>query len=235
MRPLVIAHRGYSARFGDNTLTSIKEAFKSGADMCEVDLQMTREGEVFIFHDYYLGGVRIAEQTLKELKARAPENPTLDEVLELLEEGKSFLFEVKDRRLTEVLSRKLKGAERDRFMVGSFDAVFLKEFNRLSPDVRTCLLLGSVVSAESALDLCREIGARFLLPAWEARHPYPDRLLSGEWIEYLKNRGVEVISWHEEREEVLEGLLELPLYGICTNDPPLVRRMIDERYGGDAQ
>ncbi len=235
MRPLVIAHRGYSVRFGDNTLTSIKEAFKSGADMCEVDLHMTKEGEIFIFHDYYLGGVRIAEQTLKELKAKAPENPTFDKILELLKEGRAFFLEVKDRRLVEILSRKLRYADRDLFIVGSFDAVFLKEFRKLSPDVRTCFLLGSVVSAESAYLLCRDAGAQFILPAWEARHPYPNELLSREWIEYLRVRGVEMISWHEEREEVLEGLLELPLYGVCTNDPPLVRRMVDERYGGGSQ
>ena len=235
MIPLVIAHRGYSARFEDNTLTAIREAFRSRADMCEVDLHLTKDGKIFTFHDYYMGGVRIAERTLQELKDRAPDNPSFEEILELLRGGKRFMFEAKDRRLAEVLSESLKDLDRDLFIIGSFDAVFLKEFKKLNPDLRTCLLLGSVVSKESALDLCREIGVQFLLPAWESRHPYPHELLSREWIEYLRDRGVEVISWHEERQEVLEGLLELPLYGVCTNDPPLVRRMVDERYGGGSQ
>ena len=228
MKPLIIAHRGYSSKFKDNTLTAIVEAFKTGADVCEIDLHMTTDRDIFVFHDYYVNGRRIAEQTSEELKKSCPEYPMFEEILNLLKKGNNFLFEIKDRRLIDVISNKLKGIDRNLFIVGSFDGVFLKDFKRVNPDIKTCLLLGSVMDASATFDFCEKVGAEFVLPAWEARHPYPDMLISANWIEFLVNRGVNVISWHEERIEVLKGLTDMPLYGICTNDPPLVRGMISE-------
>ncbi len=228
MKPLVIAHRGYSSKFKDNTLTAIVEAFTAGADMCEIDLHMTNDRNIFVFHDYYINGRRIAEQTLGELKRLCPECPQFEDILELIKDSKRFLFEIKDRRLMDVVSDKLKEIDRNLFIVGSFDGVFLKDFKQANPDIRTCLLLGSVMDASTTLDFCKRVGAEFVLPAWEARHPYPDMLIDTNWIELLMNRGVNVISWHEERREVLERLINMPLYGICTNDPPLVRGMIGE-------
>lgn len=50
-RPLVAAHRGFSgANIPCNTLPSFEAAFIGGADVLEMDLFLTRDGEVFVFH-----------------------------------------------------------------------------------------------------------------------------------------------------------------------------------------
>lgn len=229
MSKLVIAHRGYSEKYPDNSWRAIVSAFEEGADMCEIDLHMTRDKRVFVNHDYYANGFRIAELTLEELRQRIPDNPNFEELLNwAVSEKKRFLFEVKDRRLIDVLPEYLKDTNPDLFIVGSFDSVFLREFKRLI-GLRTCLLLGSVLDSSHTLSILEDTGADFVLPAWEARHPYPDSLLSDDWISDINRRGFKVITWHEERPEVLRKLLEKDVYGICTNDPPLVRRLMDER------
>ena len=228
MKPLIIAHRGYSAKFADNSWTAIRSAFESGAEMCEVDLHLTRDNRVFIYHDYYVQGRLIAEQTLRELKDIFPDHPDLEELIGWAsEKEKRFLLEVKDRRMVSVLSDILRHVKKDLFIVGSFDAIFVKEFKERNPDIKVCLLLGTVLSETATLTLIRETRAEFILPAWEARHPYPQELLSDNWIYSLKERGVLTVSWHEERENVLKNLLSKPLYGICTNNPPLVKRLRD--------
>ena len=68
-----IAHRGASAYYPENTMESFQGAISMGADMIEFDVQLTRDGEVVVFHDEKVtrctnGKGRIADYTLIELK-----------------------------------------------------------------------------------------------------------------------------------------------------------------------
>jgi len=47
----LVAHRGYPARLPENTLPSIEAAVQAGARYIEVDVQLSRDGEVILFHD----------------------------------------------------------------------------------------------------------------------------------------------------------------------------------------
>lgn len=49
--PGLVAHRGYSACYPENTLLAITEAFRCGACYVECDIQMTRDGIPVLFHD----------------------------------------------------------------------------------------------------------------------------------------------------------------------------------------
>ena len=42
--PLIIAHRGYSARYRENAPSSWQAAVAAGADLVEVDVRMTADG-----------------------------------------------------------------------------------------------------------------------------------------------------------------------------------------------
>lgn len=53
--PLVVAHRGASAHAPENTLAAIEQALHAGAMMVEVDVQLTADGHVVVFHDAILG------------------------------------------------------------------------------------------------------------------------------------------------------------------------------------
>ena len=52
--PEIIAHRGFSAIAPENTLAAVKAAISADADRVEVDVQLSREGEVFLMHDQSL-------------------------------------------------------------------------------------------------------------------------------------------------------------------------------------
>ncbi|HPR16443.1 MAG TPA: glycerophosphodiester phosphodiesterase, partial [Smithella sp.] len=47
----VIAHRGASAYYPENTMPSFEGAIAMGADMAELDVQLTADQEVVVFHD----------------------------------------------------------------------------------------------------------------------------------------------------------------------------------------
>jgi glycerophosphoryl diester phosphodiesterase len=84
MSPLNIAHRGGAALWPENTLAAFANAVATGADGAELDVQLTRDGELVVFHDFRLKadlvrdakgawltapGPRIVDLTFAELRA----------------------------------------------------------------------------------------------------------------------------------------------------------------------
>ena len=72
--PLIIAHRGFSGRYPENTLAAVRAALDLGVDFVEIDVHETRDGEVIVFHDYRLKRIcrvrgRVRDKTLAEIKA----------------------------------------------------------------------------------------------------------------------------------------------------------------------
>src|ERR1700730_115045 len=47
----IFAHRGFSAAFPENTMAAFVEAEKAGADGIELDIQLTKDGEIVVIHD----------------------------------------------------------------------------------------------------------------------------------------------------------------------------------------
>ena len=48
----VIAHRGFSAVAPENTMAAFRQAAEAGADGIELDVHLTKDGEVVVIHDY---------------------------------------------------------------------------------------------------------------------------------------------------------------------------------------
>jgi glycerophosphoryl diester phosphodiesterase len=96
--PIVIAHRGASGTCPENTLAAFRRAAAVGAPMIELDVQLTRDGEVVVLHDDTLertttGSGPVRQRTLAELRGldagswfdasfRGERVPTLAEVLD---------------------------------------------------------------------------------------------------------------------------------------------------------
>ena len=69
----IFAHRGYSGRFPENTMPAFNEAFLAGVDGIELDVQLSRDGELVIIHDETLdrttdGHGYVKDHTLSELR-----------------------------------------------------------------------------------------------------------------------------------------------------------------------
>jgi len=226
--PKIIAHRGYSACYPDNTWAAIRAAKTAGAECCEMDLMLSADDEVVICHDYYIGEHRIAEMTGGEAQKQLVDSPRFEELLDWAEtQQMELLLEVKDAQLLDRLANSLKNRDPDLITIGSFHAPFLKAFKAVRPELVMSLMLGTVFSLEEMVLLSRRYQCDVVHPCWESRAPYPHSLLSREAITRIHEAGLKVILWHEEREDELEHLLNLGVDGICTNEPERLKRMRD--------
>lgn len=90
---LIYAHRGYSAKYPENTLSAFKAALPH-VDGIELDVQLTRDGRLVVIHDETVdrttnGSGFVKDMTLRQLRLLRIDGgeriPTLEEVLVLLE------------------------------------------------------------------------------------------------------------------------------------------------------
>jgi glycerophosphoryl diester phosphodiesterase len=89
VRPFAIAHRGFGENLGEdrsrpveNTVAAVERGFEAGASVVEVDVQLTRDHRVAVFHNDFLPDFTCVNKlTLAELQARLPHVPALEDVL----------------------------------------------------------------------------------------------------------------------------------------------------------
>jgi glycerophosphoryl diester phosphodiesterase len=106
-----IAHRGYSAKYPENTLAAFDAALRHpecGKRLVgiELDIRLTRDNRVAVFHDpnVMIGGVRvpIEKLALSELRHNVKERlrgetaPVLDDVLDLVQHRLDLWIEIKN-------------------------------------------------------------------------------------------------------------------------------------------
>lgn len=99
----IAAHRGYSAKYPENTLLAFKKAIDQQVDMLEFDLRLSKDGEVMIIHDETVdrttnGSGKVEEFTVDELKkldaGQGETIPTLRELCELVSAHPHILLNV---------------------------------------------------------------------------------------------------------------------------------------------
>lgn len=73
-RPLMIAHAGHTIAYPDNTMVAFERAIELGAEMIEADVNITRDGELAMIHDWTLRRTtgrpgRTCDVTMAELQS----------------------------------------------------------------------------------------------------------------------------------------------------------------------
>lgn len=147
------AHRGlWGGEVPENSLSAFRLAAERGFAI-ELDVQLSRDGEVMVFHDYTLTRMCKIEQNLAELTAQelgalslagtAEGIPTLKEVLAVVDGRVPLLIELKGEngnvdlcpRVAEVLAD-----YRGEWCVESFNPLLLRWFKKYRPQVVRGLL-----------------------------------------------------------------------------------------------
>lgn len=184
------AHRGCSQRYPENTLLAFEKAASlEGLTGIELDIQLTKDGEIVVIHDEKvdrttegIGFVR--DYTLSELKKlhiyadrhQAQYIPTIDEVLDMLEEpmkkGLKLNIELKNSvysymGMEEKIIDKIRERKLQRQIVySSFYGKSLEMIRNLEPTAEIAILDRKV--SDCIYKVKGGCGATVLHPFWRA-------------------------------------------------------------------
>lgn len=149
--PKLQSHRGYRPTgIEENTLASVKEAYKLGYKMVEFDVRLTADGVLILHHDPSIESALIQKTDLEKLKTFKSID-TLEDVFKWLVSLKDLSFklnvELKSRSiLNGILEKKtcqliLKYKLTNQIMISSFNPLALSWVRFYTPKVYRALLL----------------------------------------------------------------------------------------------
>ena len=161
-RPLVFAHRGFGDHGPDNSLYAVEQALDVDMDGVDVDGQLTKDGELVIFHDLSVDRLtsasgRVRDKTLKEMLAldlgpkfkagtTGANVRTFEHFVRAVKGRGILMVELKvpglastgiERRAVEIIR---KHDAHLSVVLSSFNPLVLYRVKRLDPFVRTALI-----------------------------------------------------------------------------------------------
>jgi glycerophosphoryl diester phosphodiesterase len=223
---LVIAHRGASAAFPENTVAAFEGAKAQGADWVELDVRRTADRCLVVAHDASLpGGALIVDTPRAEID---PSVPSLAEALDACE-GMGVNIEIKNHPVDpdfdpsmylagEVVAEIQRRRAHDHVLVSCFDLDTVDAVRALDPTVPTAYL---VLDPEggAAIDLAVEHGH-------PALHPWAP-MVDDALIRRAHDAGLLVNTWTVDDPDRIAELASWGIDGIVTNVPDIARAALD--------
>lgn len=222
----VIAHRGASKAFPENTVAAFRGAGEMGADMVELDVRATADGHLVIHHDALLPDGRVIyDLHARELPSHIPDlGAAIDACGQM-----GVNIEVKNsRRDPDFDSERTVAAEVARFvadrslhdqvLVSSFDVASIERVRVVDRAVPTAWLTMVIPDAAA-------VAAGLVGNGHRALHPF-DLVVDAALVDACHDLGLEVNVWTVDDPVRMEQLAELGVDGICTNLPDVALRVL---------
>jgi glycerophosphoryl diester phosphodiesterase len=242
-RPLIVAHRGDSAGYPENTRAAFAAALAAKVDGIELDVRLSRDGVPLVCHDDTLARFGGTTRSLRKLSAAEIRSvdvgswkhvrfsdeqvPTLGETLSLCRHTTLYV-ELKatggrgrtayHRRLVRaVVAAIAKHHAEKRVRILCFDAGVLVEVARVAPHllrVRNCERLPN--------DLSRWLDGQ---PGLHAAC-FDRRILTQAVVDTCHARGVLVFSWTANHASAADRLRKLTVDAILSDRPTWLVRHV---------
>lgn len=228
------AHRGASAYFPENTLSSFYAGVDFGANGIETDVHMTKDGVLVLFHDEVLDRVtdltgKITDYTYKELQSatvHSPDGKRFDKIPAF----EDFLRYFGYRDLTFAVELKQSGVEKEtidllekydmceKTVLTSFTFANVKRAKEYSPKYKVGYLYKD---GDEAYEKLRSIGGTELCPKAE--------FLTAETVEKYHALGITVRAWGIVNEELMKKMYDIGVDGMTVNFPDKLENYIKEQ------
>lgn len=246
--PIIIAHRGYSSKYPENTLSAFEAALNVGVDMIELDVTLTADEHIVVIHDDTLdrttnGQGYVQQSSLKKIKEldagqwfspqfKGETVPTLTEVLALVKDSVGLNIELKPEAyatssaphtIENQICRLVKQWKLDHsVLISSFQHHFISRINKICPALKTALLYDKFDTAD-------------VINHWSSEqvfacHPGQQSLRRYQ-VKELQQKGLKVHPYTVDDISEMEKLINWGVDGIFTNEPEKLRQVITEFKG----
>lgn len=252
---LVVAHRGGDRLGPEGTLQAFRRAVEVGADVLEMDVRLSADGALVVFHDARVdrttdGEGRVDSLTLEQLQSldagyrwsgdgdsypyrgRGLLIPTLEEVFRAFPRQR-LLVEIKSERAqvaSDLCDAVRVHAMQENVVVASFSGEVLQAFRDACPEVATSASAGE---ATWYWLLHRMRLDALYAPDFQA-FQLPERMRSltvvdRRFVDSAHAHNLPVQVWTVNRREDMRRLLDLGVDGIITDRPDALLELLRER------
>jgi glycerophosphoryl diester phosphodiesterase len=226
-RPIVIGHRGAAAHAPENTLHSFQTAFEMGADMVELDVHETNDGNLVCMHDYDVsrttnGTGLIHDMSLREIKKLkiqgTHEIPLLSEILEYAKNKFSVNIEIKvpdiEMKIVELVNKYEMNHE---IIISSFLHGTLPIIKSIDSSIKTAVLLNEQL--ENPVEYALQLNTDGINPLFYTLDPM--------LVQSAHTAHLVIHPWTVNFEDSMIELIKAGVDGIITDYPDVARRVID--------
>lgn len=243
--PFVAAHKGDHMLYLENSAEAVAEAAKIGATHVEIDIRLTKDGQIVVFHNdqipYNGQNVNVNSLTLDEIKsidlpnANGCKVPTLEEVFDAVfssgNEDLVMVIELKGKEtdLVPLFAAKVRQYDMaDRIVVISFYENQLDLAREYLPNTSVSLLQ-YLTDGDTALTAAKTRGAGIdmafnidsSLKATNIRTKYGSGTTSSAYLDVFRtfaDRGYSLWMWTYDLDSMTEAF-RYGVTGITTDDP----------------
>ncbi|HEV8228864.1 MAG TPA: glycerophosphodiester phosphodiesterase family protein [Candidatus Limnocylindria bacterium] len=219
-----MGHRGASALAPENSLRAIELAIEHGLDLVEVDVYLSRDGELMCVHDADLGRVAgrpeaVAALTADELShvdlGAGQGVPRLADVLAIARGRIGVYVELKGDRTGAALGALARSGASDGVEVigGSFDLPLVVELRETAAAVPRSILFRRT-SATAMRDACASVGAVYAHPCF--------RPLERALVDHLHAAGLLVMAPHTNDRAEARAFAAAGIDVLATDDPAVL-------------
>ncbi|MFZ3591261.1 glycerophosphodiester phosphodiesterase [Bacillus sp. DJP31] len=233
---LLIAHRGASALAPENTVAAFDKAITMKADYIEIDVQMSKDGELVIIHDVTVdrttnGKGMVKDFTYEELakldagiwyseRFAGERIPTLSIVLDRYEGKIGILIELKEpslypgitQQLASVLTKRvIVNSTNAPILVQSFDHQAIQELHTLLPSIPKGIIISDTTGLSKKKIQEIDEYATFVCIYKHA--------VDFQFMKLAKQMDWQVFTWTVSSREMVIYLQQLNVDGIVTDHP----------------
>lgn len=231
---IVTAHRGGARMAPENTMSAMEYAVEALADVAEIDVQETKDGEIILLHDTNLKrttglNANIWDLTYDEIcrldagvkfnkKFRGEQIPTLDQVIKYCKGKIKLNIEVKyNGHNKHIVKKVVKIIEDNDFtddcVLTSMNYKFLEQAKKENPNIKTGYTLRMTYG-----DLSELTEVDF----FSVKHTYITR----QFVDEVHRLGKEVYAWTLNYQGDMQRMITLKVDNIITDEPELVRKVL---------
>jgi glycerophosphoryl diester phosphodiesterase len=231
--PLIIAHRGFSGKYPENSLEAFEGAIAAGADILELDIHFTQDQEIVVTHDFSLLRCfdtegTVLDYTLEELHELGA--PSLSEVLSLAKDRIALNIEIKretllaDEKNFSLMAEKLltlldQEKMLSEILVSSFDPRALHALRKKSDKI-SLGLLDHEPHIKLKLDWIN--GYDFF------SYHVLGSVIDLSMIKQLKKHNLQVYAWTINEEPDFRKMVDLKVDGIITDQVEKLRDFLNQ-------
>lgn len=239
-RPLVVAHRGWSARAPENTLGAYRLAIEAGAELAECDVHLSKDGVPVLMHDGNLKrttgvdapveSLTVAELTQLDAGSwfgadwASERVPTLVDALRLVKGKLRFVIEIKGGGMAEAVVAALTEAavSPDEVVVFSFDRSAVARVGELEPLIPTVWLIDEVPTTTEG----RRTALRQALAARASGVGLSYKKADAEIVRMAHERGFLVFTWTVNDVAHMKAMIRLGVDAVITDHPDVLLGLV---------